>query len=123
MDSNDLATAYHRIDQFSEQMKQEMRANRHKGSWEGAHPEDILLDLHYHVAKLHVAFKRPKTTCSCFGGQYPDGSPKPAQHDEARCTGADRRLEYAADVANMAWMLVDRLGMFTPKPEAPEVFE
>ena len=74
-------------------MERELRANAHKGDhvgWRGASPANLLLEVHYHVGKLHWALHHQSM-------------------DEVR--------EFAADTANMCLMLLDACGLLRDQGE------
>lgn len=122
-----LAYAERKIDVFAAAMKQEMRANRAKGHWFLATPEELLHDAHYHMAKLHVAIRRPgllgdPCTCVPQSGADDYDAPQHPQHDPDKCAGNDPVLEFASDVANLLMMAMERselLGLFDFPPEVP----
>lgn len=69
------------VERMAAQMRAELAANAFKGDeWETAKPDDLRHELAYHVVKL---------LC---------------------CFGPEATTEYAADVANCAAILADRLG-------------
>lgn len=82
------------VDCMAKQMAAEMHANRSKGDgWEDAEPESLEYELLYHAVKLVWAGR--------------DGDKLGVR-------------EYAADVANHAGMLADRLGALADAPDPAE---
>lgn len=111
-----LAFADRKIDVFAAAMKQEMRANNFKGNWFNSKPESLLHDAQYHLAKMHVALRRPGILgdpCTCEGaaGKADYRDPKPIEHDDEKCAGNDPILEFACDVANLLMMACERQGL------------
>jgi len=99
------------VDIFACVIKAEMRVNHYKGkraTWLSRTINEALLEVHQHVSKLHNAVTHPDDSHLCGCDLYL------ADHDPKKCTGADLRLEYAADVAACAMMLVDLLGLLNP---------
>lgn len=110
-DNSSFATMDQMVDKFAEAIKAEMRVNHHKGmrdAWLKRTIDEALLEVHQHVAKLHVAVIHPDDIYECGCDLYE------ADHDPERCTGSDMRLEHAADVAACCMMLVDLLGLLNP---------
>lgn len=110
-DNSSFATMDQMVDKFAETIKAEMRVNHHKGmrdAWLKRTIDEALLEVHQHVAKLHVAVIHPDDIYECGCDLYE------ADHDPERCTGSDMRLEHAADVAACCMMLVDLLGLLNP---------
>lgn len=97
---------YPEVERFAGLMLSELAANSGKGDqagWLAAPPRALLHDITWHWAKLARALSA-----------FENAVGHKAQHHHA-----DEVREYAADVANMAMMLVDRLGLL---PEgAPDV--
>ncbi len=107
-DNSTFETMDRMVDLFAKAIKAEMRVNHHKGmraTWLGRTIDEALLEVHQHVAKLHVAVIHPDDFYVCGCDLYE------ADHDPERCTGSDLRLEHAADVAACCMMLVDLLGL------------
>lgn len=81
------------LEPFFNMMNAELHANSRKGDrpgWLGMDRKTALLEIYYHLGKLHKAVH--------------------GNEEEAIC-------EYAADVANMSMMLVDICGLLTPTKE------
>jgi hypothetical protein len=105
------------VDKFSELMKKELLANmKRKGGregWLGMEPMDHLLQVYYHVGKLQAALKALEVVMS---DEHPSGSEAAYREGQVR--------EFAADVANHALMLLDRLNILgVPHPEMLKVHE
>lgn len=101
---------------FSELMKKELDANmeRKKGreSWLAIAPMDHVLQVYYHTGKLQIAVKALEVMTKSG-----DASRSRLQAQEAEV------IEYAADVANHAMMVLDaldKLGIPRPKPKKSE---
>lgn len=82
-----------RLALFAHVMAWELRQNAHKGDWKDISPGDLVEDLLYHVGKLAVAA------------------------DEL---DREAMLEYAADCANIALMVVDVTGALAVEHISPE---
>lgn len=107
-DNGKFETMDHMVDLFAVAIKAEMRVNHHKGMrsvWLGRTIDEALLEVHQHVSKLHNAVIHPDDIYECGCDLYL------SDHDPEKCTGADLRLEHAADVAACCMMLVDLLGL------------
>lgn len=104
---------YRATDEFSENMRQELRDNREKGgrdNWMRSTPMELLNEVHDHGAKLHIATRE---LIRRRAGLEPRALPWGERHPESLI------LEFAADTANMAMMLCDRLGLLDP-PWSPK---
>jgi hypothetical protein len=102
------------VDRFAQFIKAEMRVNHHKGMrnvWLARSIDEALMEVHQHVAKLHVAVIHPDEANECGCDLYDK------DHEDQNCTGADLRMEHAADVAACCMMLVDLLGLLNPGEE------
>lgn len=117
-DNTSLATVYKMVDLFAKAMKAELRVNQHKGmraNWLARDLDRSLLELHYHVSKLHYIVMHPDEANECGCDLYDK------DHEDQNCSGADLRLEYAADVANCALQLVDIIGLLNPGENRPDL--
>ncbi len=113
-DNSTLETMDKMVDRFAQFIKAEMRVNHHKGMrnvWLARSIDEALMEVHQHVAKLHVAVIHPDEANECGCDLYDK------DHEDQKCTGADLRMEHAADVAACAMMLVDLLGLLNPGEE------
>lgn len=95
------------VPRFAALMQAELDANAARkgdGGWLHATPEALLHDITWHWAKLAVAL-RNRRNMEALGADLSD---------------ADAQVsEFAADVANMAAMLLDRLGLL-PASDRPD---
>ena len=113
-DNSTFETMDRMVDRFAMAIKAEMRVNHHKGmrtAWLRRSIDEALLEVHQHVAKLHVAVIHPDDIYVCGCDLYE------SDHDPEKCTGSDLRLEHAADVAACCMMLADLLGLLNPYEE------
>ncbi len=117
-DNSTFETMDKMVDRFAQAIKAEMRVNHHKGMrdvWLRRSIDEALMEVHQHVAKLHVAVIHPDDANECGCDLYDK------DHEDQNCTGADLRLEHAADVAACCMMLVDLLGLLNPYENRDEV--
>mgnify|MGYP001256832652 CR=1 FL=1 len=82
------------VERYKREMLIEFSANEHKESWKRWSLDKAMGEIHYHVAKLEYATRHTNTD------------------------GWDKVREYAADIGNMAAMLIDCLQLWTPESEA-----
>lgn len=95
---------------FTVMMVHELAANAGKGDrpgWLQMDPETAMAEIWWHSAKLAVAVKEKHEADAALLAVLEEGTEPPEQ--AARRAGeADRKVvEHAADVANMAMMLLD----------------
>ena len=83
------------VERYKREMLIEFAANEHKDSWALWTPDHAMSEIHYHVAKLEYATRHTDTD------------------------GWDKVREYAADIGNMAAMLLDVLNLWTPAEPRP----
>lgn len=103
----------HVLELFHRAMAEELAANADKGDrpgWLGATPPALLLDVHDHLAKLHLAAVE-------HGRRERGMIPRPLPWGDRDTASLVR--EFAADTANMAMMLADRLGVLDAPRERP----
>lgn len=91
------------LERFHDLMIVELQANADKGgrmAWLMAHPDALLAEVHDHAAKLHVAARE-------LVRRNQGHEPRPMPWGNR--APLEMVHEFAADTANMALMLVDRL--------------
>lgn len=103
-DPEALSIEHQRVNEMAELMKHELDANmaKKKGreGWMAARPVDHVLQTYYHTGKLQVALKNLESLL-----ERKDATNSELQYNQAQV------LEYAADVANHAMMVLDVLGL------------